>query len=109
MNLFLGEMFLSFGQSLSRSLNRKGSYKKKCNESLGMLTVINHIGTYEESYGFDKFLVWFMTAVKADLSKGYLLSSAFSAVLNRAKNIPVLVGTTYRKPEYLKMRRTYAQ
>ena len=30
-------------------------------------------------------------------------------VLNRAKNIPVLVGTTHRKPEYLEMRRTYAQ
>ena len=25
------------------------------------------------------------------------------------KNIPVLVGTTHRKPEYLEMRRTYAQ
>ena len=24
------------------------------------------------------------------------------------KNIPVLVGTTHRKPEYLAMRRTYA-
>ena len=25
------------------------------------------------------------------------------------KNIPVLVGTTHKKPEYLEMRRTYAQ
>ena len=25
------------------------------------------------------------------------------------KNIPVLLSTTHRKPEYLKMRRTYAQ
>ena len=25
------------------------------------------------------------------------------------KNIPVLVGTTHRKPEYLEMRRTFAQ
>ena len=25
------------------------------------------------------------------------------------KNIPVLVGTTHRKPEYLEMRITYAQ
>ena len=25
------------------------------------------------------------------------------------KNMPVLVGTTHRKPEYLEMRRTYAQ
>ena len=25
------------------------------------------------------------------------------------KNIPVLVGTTHRKPEYLEMRRTYSQ
>ena len=25
------------------------------------------------------------------------------------KNIPVLVGSTYRKPEYLDMRTTYAQ
>ena len=30
-------------------------------------------------------------------------------VLNRAKNIPLLVGTTHRKTEYLEMRRTYAQ
>ena len=30
-------------------------------------------------------------------------------VLNRAKNIPVLVSTTHRKPEYLEMSRTFAR
>ena len=30
-------------------------------------------------------------------------------VFNRANNIPILVSTTHRKPEYLEMRRTYAQ
>ena len=35
--------------------------------------------------------------------KRHLLSSALR------KNIPVLVGTTHRKPGYLEIRRTYAQ
>ena len=37
----------------------------------------------------------------------YVLLSPRS--LKQRKNIPVLVGTTHRKPEYLEMRRTYAQ
>ena len=40
----------------------------------------------------------------------HLPSSCFLClVLNRAKNIPVFVGTTHRKPEYLEVLRTYAQ
>ena len=39
----------------------------------------------------------------------HLISSAFSAEFKLRKNIPVVVGTTHRKPEYLEMRRTYAQ
>ena len=39
----------------------------------------------------------------------HLLSSAFSAWFKPRKNIPVLAGTTHRKPKYLEMRRTYAQ
>ena len=39
----------------------------------------------------------------------HLLSSAFSELsFKPRKNIPVLVGTTHRKPEFLEMRRTYA-
>ena len=37
----------------------------------------------------------------------YVLLSTHSYKLR--KNFPVLVGTTHRKPEYLEMRRTYAQ
>ena len=40
----------------------------------------------------------------------HLLNSAFSVYFNKLRKIiPVLVGTTHMKPEYLKMRRTYAQ
>ena len=42
----------------------------------------------------------------------FFLDSIFRIVLNRAKIYPVLVGTThmpYRKPEYLEIRRMYAQ
>ena len=39
----------------------------------------------------------------------HLLSSAFSDSFKPRKNILVLAGTTHGKPEYLQMRRTYAQ
>ena len=40
-------------------------------------------------------------------STGQVLLSPYS--FKPRKNIPVLVGTTQRKPEHLEMRRTYAQ
>ena len=40
----------------------------------------------------------------------HMLRSVFSVYsFKPRKNIPVLAGTTHRKPEYLEMRRTYAQ
>ena len=40
-------------------------------------------------------------------STGQVLLSPYS--FKPRKNIPVLVGTTHRKPDHLEMRRTYAQ
>ena len=52
--------------------------------------------------GYPKFSFWIPKA----LAKFCFLR----IVLNRAhKNIPVLVGTTHKKPEYLEIRRTCAQ
>ena len=52
-------------------------------------------------YGYPQFSFWIARA----LAKFCFLR----IVLNRAKNIPVLISTADRKFEYLEMRRTYAQ
>ena len=52
-------------------------------------------------HGYPQFSYWIPTV----LTKIYFLR----IVLNRAKNIPVLVSIGDRKSEYLEMRRTYAQ
>ena len=52
-------------------------------------------------HGYPQFSFW----IPIVLTKIYFLR----IVLNRAKNIPVLVSIGDRKSEYLDMRRTYAQ
>ena len=52
-------------------------------------------------HGYPQFSFW----IPRVLTKIYFLR----IVLNRAKNIPELVSITDRKPEYLEVRRTYAQ
>ena len=52
-------------------------------------------------HGYYLFSFW----IPRVLSKMYFLR----IVLNRAKNIPLLVSITDRKSEYLEMRRTHAQ
>jgi len=51
--------------------------------------------------GYPQFSFWILTAIAKFCS--------FHIVLNRAKNIVVLVGKFLKKPEYPKMRKTYAQ
>ena len=43
------------------------------------------------------------------ISKKMSAYPQFSLTPRARKNIPVLVGTTHKKPEYLEMRITYAQ
>ena len=52
-------------------------------------------------HGYPQFSFW----IPRVLTKIYFLR----IVLNREKNITVLVSITDRKPEYLEKRRTYAQ
>jgi len=52
-------------------------------------------------HGYPQFSFWKPRV----LTKIYFLR----IVLNRAKNIPILVSSGDRKSEYLEMRRTYAQ
>ena len=52
-------------------------------------------------HGSPQFSFWIPKA----LAKFYFSMHSFKT----RKNIPVLVGTTHRKTEYLEMRQTYAQ
>ena len=56
---------------------------------------------FSKMHGYPQFPFW----IPRVLTKIYFLR----IVLNRAKNIPVLVSIGDRKSEYLEMRRTYAQ
>ena len=51
---------------------------------------------------------WFLLILFLDY-KEHAKVCFLRIVLNHAKNIPVLVSTTHRKPEYLQMCRTYAK
>ena len=56
---------------------------------------------HSKIHGYSQFSFW----IPKVLTEIYF----FQIFLNHAKNIPVLVSITDRKPEYHKMRRTYAQ